>query len=115
MRPDLAANLSRRVPKVTLLTLPRVGADRKGWFPSAEHPGGKEDLRHDQRAAGSLNPRLRDLSRVVDLHDDGLRFGEELAAEVPAFASDAAVADAAERGAQVPNAPPGYRRFCHPS
>jgi len=34
---DLATNLSPRVPKVTLLTLPRVRADCKRWFPPAEY------------------------------------------------------------------------------
>ena len=55
--------------------------------------------REDKQAADRCLRSLRD----VDLHDDGLGFGEELATEVPALASGAGVADAAERGTQVPD------------
>ena len=49
---DLATNLSPRVPKVTLLTLPHVRAGHKRWFRPAEHgceKGGPAELAHEAR------------------------------------------------------------------
>jgi hypothetical protein len=62
---DLATNLSPRVPKVTLLTLPHVRVGHKRWFRPAEHgceKGGPAEQAHEAplpTPRGGSGPRVQ--------------------------------------------------------
>src|SRR5690606_21580540 len=64
-------------------------------------PGGEALFPAKPFPPSLFRPSLSSWSRVGDLHDHRLRFGEEIAAEAAPLPPDPRVADAAERGAQV--------------